>query len=368
MHSSNRGPNEKEIEEFFSHARGNISGALSGRGGFLLIIAIIILVLLWLGTGIYVVQPAEEGVVRTFGKFTNVTTAGLNYHFPWPIQTVTVVDVESIRRAEIGFRTTSSDIKQEVLSEALMLTEDENIVQVELLIQYRVANPQDFVFNVKRPEQVLLTSAEVALRSAVGQMTIDDVITEERARVQDETRAFLTRLLDDYGTGIQVTDVRLQVADPPEEVRDAFQEVVRAKADKERLINEAQAYQNDVVPRARGLKQQAIEEATAFKEQQVLRATGDAQRFLSVLEAYRLAPDVTRERMHIEAIEGVLDDVRLVLLDRTAVGDQLLPFLPLTDLGPTPVGPSSQPSEVQVAPGEVQTQDPETSSLTDGGQ
>jgi membrane protease subunit HflK len=210
-----------------------------------------------------------------------------------------------------------------------MLTADENIVQVELLVQYRVANSRDFVFNVQDPEDVLRTSAEVGLRSTVGQMTIDAVITEERARVQDETRVFLSRLLDDYGTGILVTDVRLQVADPPEEVRDAFQEVVRALADRERLINEAQAYQNDIVPRARGEKQRLIEEAEAFKDQQVLRATGDGQRFLSILEAYEEAPEVTRERMHIESLEKILNNVEVILLDDEAVGNQVLPFLPL---------------------------------------
>ena len=220
-----------------------------------------------------------------------------------------------------------------------MLTTDENIVQVELLVQYRIADSRAFVFYVQNPEDVLVTSAEVGLRSTVGQMTIDAIITEERARVQEDTRAFLSRLLDDYGTGIQVTDVRLQVADPPEEVRDAFQEVVRALADRERLINESEAYQNDIVPRARGDKQALVEEATAFKEQEVLRATGDAERFLSVLGAYRLAREVTRERLHIEALEGILDQVELILLDEDAIGNQILPFLPLTDpsnSNPTP--------------------------------
>jgi membrane protease subunit HflK len=164
-------------------------------------------------------------------------------------------------------------------------------------------------------------------------MTIDAIITEERARVQDDTRVFLSRLLEAYGTGVLITDVRLQVADPPEEVRDAFQEVVRALADRERLINEAQAYQNDIVPRARGDKQQLIEEATGFKEQEVLRATGDAERFLSVLGAYRVAEEVTRERLHIEALEGILNEVELILLDEDVVGNQVLPFLPLTDPG-----------------------------------
>ena len=306
------------------------------QGGFrdpasfsiLLIIGIVLLV--WLATGIYIVQPGQEGVVLTFGKFANVTGSGLNYRLPWPIQSVTIVNVESIRRAEIGFRTTDRDRKREVLSEALMLTKDENIVQVELLVQYRVASSRDFVFNVQDPELILLTSTEVALRSTVGQMTVDDVITEERARVQDETRDFLARLMADYETGIQVTDVRLQVADPPKEVRDAFQDVVRARADKERLINESQAYQNDVVPKARGEKQQAIEEATAFREEQILHATGDANRFLSVLKEYRLARQVTRERMHIEALEKILNQVELILVD-DGFGKGVLPFLPLAN-------------------------------------
>jgi membrane protease subunit HflK len=282
--------------------------------------------------------------VQTFGRFSSITTSGPRYHLPGPIQKVTIVNVERIRRVEIGFRTTGTDSKQEVLSEALMLTTDENIVQVELLVQYRVADSRAFVFNVQRPEDVLVTSAEVGLRSTAGQMTIDAIITEERARVQEDTRVFLSRLLEDYGTGIQITDVRLQVADPPEEVRDAFQEVVRALADKERFINEAEAYQNDIVPRARGEKQQLIEEATAFKEQEILRATGDAERFLSVLEAYLLAQDVTRERLHIEALEGILDQVELILLDEDAIGNQILPFLPLTDPSNNNPAPTSSNS------------------------
>ncbi|MFO7697840.1 MAG: FtsH protease activity modulator HflK [Anaerolineae bacterium] len=315
---------------------------LAGRSRFVYSVLVLVLVLLWLGTGIYVVQPGEEGVVRTFGRFSLIAGPGLNYHVPMPIQNVTIVDVQSIRRAEIGFRTNRQDRKEEVLNEALMLTRDENIVQVELLIQYRIGSSRDFVFNVQLPEVVLVTSTEVALRSAVGQMSIDAVITEERAKVQEDTRLFLSRLMEDYKTGILVTDVRLQVADPPIEVRDAFQEVVRAKADKERRINEAEAYQNDVVPRARGEKQRLIEEATAFRDREVLRATGDAERFLEVLRAYQLAPAVTRERLQIEALERVLSQVGLILLDQEAMGSQVLPFLPLTEMStvaPAPPAP-----------------------------
>jgi membrane protease subunit HflK len=340
--SYNKSPNNNELEQL-NEILAKVSNWLFGHRGSFYVVLVIFVVLVWVASGVYIVQPGEEGVVRTFGQFSSVTAPGLNYRIPWPVQHVTIVNVETIRRIEIGFRTTSSELKQEILNEALMLTEDENIVQVELLLQYRIANSRNFVFNVQNPEQVLHTSAEVALRSTVGQMTIDAVITEERARVQDETRTFLSRLLDDYGTGIQVTDVRLQVADPPEEVRDAFQEVVRAKADRERLINEAEAYQNDVVPRARGEKQRLIEEAEAFKEQEVLRARGDAQRFLSVLAAYQEAPEITRERMHIEALENVLQGVEVILLDDEAVGNRVLPFLNLNDSGQlaAPISPNA---------------------------
>lgn len=348
---NNKSPYQKELDQF-NEFMNHVSHWIFGHRGSFYVGLIVFVVAIWLASGVYIVQPGEEGVIRTFGRFTAVTASGLNYRLPWPIQSVTIVDVESIRRAEIGFRSSAGELKQEILNEALMLTEDENIVQVELLVQYRVADSRDFIFNVQDPEDVLRTSTEVALRSTVGQMGIDAVITEERARVQDETRAFLSQLMDDYKTGILVTDVRLQVADPPEEVRDAFQEVVRAKADRERLINEAEAYQNDVVPRARGEKQRLIEEANAFKEQQVLRANGDAQRFLSVLEAYQLAPEITRERMHIEALEGILSKVEVILLDDQAIGEGVLPFLPLTDPGgsrdPTPnlnLPPSDEASE-----------------------
>ena len=345
-YNNNKPPYNRELEQFNEYLvqlRQWLSGRSGGGGIFVLLI---LAVLIWLSTGIYVIQPGEEGVIQTFGRFSSVTGPGLNYHWPWPIQRRTIEDVDSIRRVEIGFRTAGADLKQEVLQEALMLTEDENIVQVELLVQYQIGDVHDFVFNVQTPEEVLLNSAEVALRRTVGQMTIDAVITEERAKVQHDTREFLTQLMDDYQSGILITDVRLQVADPPEQVRDAFQEVVRARADRERLINEAQSYQNNIVPRARGEKEQAIQDAAAFKEQQVLRATGDAQRFLSVLKAYQLAEAVTRERMHIEALEEVLPQVEIILLDEAALGGQVLPFLPLGDLSSEPADqlPTSSPA------------------------
>ena len=307
------------------------------RNGRLIWVAIGAALILWLASGVYVVQPSEQGVVRTFGKLTGVTSPGINYRLPWPIQRVDVVDVQNIRRTEIGFRSAApisgaQQGMQRVLEEALMLTRDENIVEVGLLVQYRVKDSAAFVFNVEDPDRVLATTTEVALRSAVGQMPIDDVITERRADVQEKTRLFMGQLLDAYRSGIQVTDVRLQVADAPDQVRDAFHEVVRAREDRERKINEAQAYREDILPKARGEARKMIEGATAFREERIRLARGDSNRFLSILQEYKAAPDVTRERMYLEAMEKVLSQVDKVVLDG-GTQNGMLPLLPLRDAG-----------------------------------
>jgi modulator of FtsH protease HflK len=314
------------------------------RGGSWLVWALpVILLLAWLASGVYQVQPSEEGVVRTFGKHTNTTGPGINYHLPWPIQQVDVVDVQNIRRTEIGFRSGARTAPPEaqqgrrILEEALMLTRDENIVEVGLLVQYRVLDSAAFVFNVSNPDAVLASTAEVALRSAVGQMPIDDIITERRADVQENTRRFMEQLMEAYRSGIQVTDVRLQVADAPDQVRDAFHEVVRAREDRERLVNEAQAYREDIIPRARGEARRITEAATAFREERVRLARGDSDRFTSILTEYQAAPDVTRERLHLEALEKVLGSVDKILLDGGSQNG-VLPFLPLRNGAPATSG------------------------------
>lgn len=310
--------------------------ALIERFGAYTYIAVgVVILLLWLGTGFYSVSPGEQGVVRMFGRHVSTTDPGLNYRFPWPIQTVDVVNVSSIRRAEIGFRTAQGGRPKSMLEESLMLTKDENIVEVQVLIQYRVKDPAEFLFRVQNPEEVLTSAAEVALRSSVGRMRIDDVITERRAEVQSETQVFLERLLEVYKTGILVTDVRLQVADAPQQVRDAFHEVVRAREDRERLVNEAQAYMEDILPRARGVSREIQEQSIAYREERVRRARGDASRFTQVLEEYKRAPDVTRERMHIEALEAILANSNKVVMSQGA-DNRVLPFLPLRGIPPTP--------------------------------
>ncbi len=329
---------------------------LERYGGYAYLAAAVIVLILWMATGFYIVGPGEQGVVRTFGRHSATTDPGLNYRLPWPIQTVDVVNVASIRRAEIGFRTTTGR-PTAMLEESLMLTKDENIVEVQVLIQYRVKDPSSFLFRVQNPEDVLTSTAEVALRSTVGRMLIDDVITERRAEVQSETQLFLERLLDAYQTGILVTDVRLQVADAPQQVRDAFHEVVRAREDRERLVNEAQAYMEDILPRARGLSRQIQEESIAYREERIRRARGEANRFTQVLQEYQRAPDVTRERMHIEAIEEILAKSTKVVMSQGADGN-VLPFLPLRGLQPpsapdktaSPGAPKTEDAEPQARP------------------
>ena len=302
-------------------------------------LGVIVAVVLWIGSGVYIVDPAEQGVVLQFGRHVNTSSPGVNYHLPWPIQNVVIVDIANVRRAEIGFRSVEGQETRRILEEALMLTADENIVEVGMLVQYRVKDAAAFVFNVNNPEAVLHTTTEVALRSAVGKMPIDGVITERRAEVQENTRAYLQELIDEYDAGILITDVRLQVADAPDQVRDAFHEVVRAREDRERKVNEAQAYREDVVPRARGEAERILQQALAYQEERVRSARGESERFLSILEEYRRAPEVTRERMYIEAIELAMARVEKVLISQSDSG--VLPFLPLRGLQS-----GSQPSSI----------------------
>lgn len=297
--------------------------------------------LLWLASGIYIVGPGHVGVVRTFGKEAARTEPGLHYRIPWPIQKVDVVSTEQIRRIEVGFRA-----GQRVPEEALMLTGDENIVEALMVVQYRVADPSKYLFRLDNPDDALHAATQVALRSTVGNMTIDQVMIEERAKVQDDARVFIQRLMDDYQSGLAITEVKLQAADPPDAVKDAFHDVVRAREDRERLINQARGYQADLVPRARGSAEQILREAEAYQEQRVLRAKGEAARFLSVLSEYEKAKGVTRDRLHFETIEKVMPEIDKLVLDGD-LGQRLMPLLPLSAgaalLPAQPLSESGQP-------------------------
>jgi len=326
---------ERRCIEQFEHAGGWLKRSFSKIAP----VAVVVIALLWLASGIYMVGPGQMGVVRTFGKETARTEPGLNYRFPWPIQRADVVSVEQIRRVEVGFRTS-----QRVHEEALMLTGDENIVEAQIVVQYRVADPARFLFRLREPEVALGAATEVALRSTVGSMTIDQVMIEDRAKVQDDARVFIQRLMDAYESGLVITDVKLQAADPPDAVRDAFHDVVRAREDREKVINQARGYQADILPKARGEAQKILREAEGYKEQRVLIAQGESSRFLSVLAEYEKAKSVTRDRLHLETMEKILPDSDKVILDG-GVGQRLLPLMPLgnSPLLPATLRPAIEP-------------------------
>ena len=287
--------------------------------------------LAWLASGIYIVNPGEQGVVRHFGREVARTEPGLRYHLPAPIQQADVVNLQAVRRAEIGFRT-QNDQPVRVTNEALMLTGDENIVDLQLIVQYRVRDPSLYLFRLRDPEQTLRAATEVAIRSVVGNATIDDILTVGRGQAQDQALQYLQTLMDEYQSGLLVTEVKLQVVDPPDQVKDAFNEVVRAREDRERQQNEAEAYREDIVPKARGEAEQTIRAAEAYEEERVLQAQGDVARFNAVLQEYRRGRDVTRERLYLETVERVLAKVRKVVIDGP-ISNNMLPHLPIGELG-----------------------------------
>jgi membrane protease subunit HflK len=303
------------------------------------------IVVIWLLSGIYQVGPGDRGVVRQFGaRLPGAAGPGLHYRLPWPIQRVDVVDVEAVRTAELGFRSLGEgELIEEVSDEAQMLTGDENVVNIHAVVQYRVRDAGDYLFNMRSPDPALKGAAEVALRGVVGQNTIDYAMVEARTAVENETQEFLQGLMDSYGSGILVLGVKLQEVDAPEDVRDAFQDVVRAREDRERLVREAEGYAADVVPRARGEKEKLVREAAAYREQRILRANGDTERFLALLAEYSKAPDVTRQRLYLETVETVLPEIEKVVIDPGGVGN-ILPFLPLRNLE---VQPEAEAAEVK---------------------
>jgi len=320
------------------------------RSARLIWIVLIGVVVVWLLSGIYMVGPGERGIVLTFGQLTGQSESGLHYRLPAPIQTNFVVDTARVRTAEIGYRTEGGSSQGLVLEEAQMLTGDENMVVVQLFIQYLVSDPVAYLFYVRDADAVLMASAEIALRSTVGQNTIDFTMTEGRVQAQDQVKMILQELLDQYRTGLLVTEARLLAVDPPTEVRDAFHDVVRAFEDRERLVKEAEGYAEQVVPAARGEAAQNVLEAEAYREQRLIRAEGDAARFLALLAEYEKAPEVMRERLYLESIERVLSGAEIFVLETGQGG--VLPFLPLTDLSTpvAPVEPAIVPTETVPAP------------------
>jgi len=297
-----------------------------------------IVLLLYAGSGIYIVAPDQRGVVLRFGRIVREAEPGPHYRLPWPFEEVFRPSVTQIRKEEVGFRTVVVGPPaqyREVGDEALMLTGDENIVKLEFIVQYKVktdaAGTADFLFAVRNPEQTLRASAEAAMREVIGRNNIDDALTEDKERIQIAAQALLQTILDRYGAGIEVATVKLQDGDPPDQVADAFKDVISAQQDKERLINESLGYANDVVPKARGQAAQLLNEAEGFREAKVRDATGVAKRFEALHAAYVKAEDVTRRRLYLETMEEILPRVNKVILD-DAAGKDVVPYLPLDQM------------------------------------
>ncbi len=295
------------------------TGGLGLPGGFspiILGIGAFVLLALWVFSGFYILQPAEQGVITQFGKYKKTVGSGLHWRVPWPVQNLEVLDVEQIRAVQ--------------LEDELVLTQDENIVAIDMAVQYKIKSAEDYLFNVRNPDSTLQEVLESALREVVGQTTMEPVLTTGREVVGDATLASVQGILDNYGAGVQVTAVNLERAQPPEQVQAAFSDAIKAREDKERYINVAQAYRNEILPKARGEAQQILEESLAYQAQVEKAAEGESRRFTALLEEYNKAPQITRDRLYIEAMESVLSNSSKVLMD--AEGGNNLMYLPLDKL------------------------------------
>jgi membrane protease subunit HflK len=293
-------------------------------------------VVLWGLSGFYIVDEGNHGVVTRFGKYTDTTQAGLNWHIPAPIEQVQIVNVKQQRFIEVGYR--SGGAQQTLGSvprEALMLTKDENIVDVRLAVQYQVKDAKQFLFSVANPSETLKQVTESAERGVIGSSNMDFVLTEGRSEIVAQIGKEIQEVMDAYQSGIQITSVNLQDAQPPEPVQGAFEDAIKAREDQQRLINEAQAYSNDVVPKARGAAARKSQEAEGYKEQVIAQAEGEATRFTNLLVEYKKAPDITRKRLYIETIESVLSKTNTVMIDVKG-GNNLL-YLPIDKLAKQPV-------------------------------
>ena len=278
---------------------------------------------LWLFTGVYMVGPDEVGVVRTFGEYTRVAQSGLNYHFPYPIEQVNTPAVTEVKRIEIGFRTLRNGQYRTVEKESLMLTGDENIVDAEMIVQYKIKDPEAYLFKIVEPELTVREAAEASLRTVVGRNKIDETLTTGKFQIQEGTKTQLQSILDKYESGIHVVAVQLQDVSPPKEVIGAFKDVASAKEDKNRMVNQAEGYRNDIIPKARGEAEAMIRDAEGFRESRIKRSEGDAAKFTTILKEYRKAKSITQKRLYLETMEKVLPNIEKIIIPDKDSGNML---------------------------------------------
>jgi len=295
---------------------------------------LLILVPAWILSGIYIVSPDELGVVQRFGKFIRTAEAGPHYHLPYPIESVSRPKVTQVQRFEFGFRTVHSGPPPQyepVPDEALLLTGDENILDLWFIVQYKIQNATDFLFKAIDPYKTVRDSAEAAMCEVIGRNKIDEAMTTGRSAIQNDAQKTLQEILDGYALGLEIIAVQLQAVQPPEPVRDAFKEVISAREEKNQFINEAESYGSDVLPTAKGLAVRIEREAEAYREEKIKRAQGDTARFTALLIEYRKAKDVTRKRLYLEAMEEIVSKARKLIIDSDK--QSILPLLSLDDLG-----------------------------------
>ena len=311
-------------------------GSMGGRG---FLIGGLVVLALWLASGLYLVEPDEQGVVLRFGRFVELTQPGLNYHLPYPVESVETPKVTRINRADVGMRGALGDATvgrgsavRDVPEESLMLTGDENIVDVDFTVLWRIKNAADFLFNIENQESTVKSVAESSMREIVGGSQLSPILSQGRAQTEAAVQELMQQVLDSYGAGIEITQVQSQKIDPPAAVIDSFRDVQAARADQERLQNEAEAYANQAIPEARGTAAQITEAAEAYRNSVIADARGQASRFNAIYQEYHLAPAVTRERMFLETMERVLGGAEKVVIDQ-GVGSGVVPYLPLGELG-----------------------------------
>jgi membrane protease subunit HflK len=354
-----RGPGGRppDFEEMLRRGQDRFRQLLpGGRGsGTIIGLAIAAVIALWLASGFYRVQPDEVGVVLRFGAYNRMTQPGLNYHLPNPIESALTPSVTRQNRMEIGYRSSEVGATRgggQVPEEALMLTGDENIVDINFTVLWVVKDAKSYLFNIRNPEGTVKSAAESAMREVVGETPIAQALAEGRGKIETETQRLLQSILDSYGSGIEITLTQLQRVDPPGPVIESFRDVQRALADRERLRNEAESYRNDILPKARGAASQIRQDAEAYRSQVVNYAQGDADRFTAVYNAYKASADVTTERLYLETMEDILKNANKVIIDKSTMGQSgVVPYLPLQGLAVPPAPPAAAPAPSAPASG-----------------
>jgi modulator of FtsH protease HflK len=354
----NRGPTPgggmrpPDIEEMLRRSQDRLRRFLPGPSFTTgsLIVLVLIVVGVWLASGIYFVGAFEQGIVLRFGRFVARTPPGINYHLPWPIETAYTLDVTRQRQINIGYRT-AADAEdananpEDMPAEADMLTGDENIIDINFTVFWVVKDAGDYLFNVEDPDQAIKAVAESAMREVVGRSQFESILTQDRETIQIEVKDLMQKTLDAYGAGVTVTNVNMQKADPPSEVIDAYRDVQAARADQERMRNEAEGYANKVIPEARGRAARIVQDAEAYRQQVIAEASGSSKRFLSVLEQYRRAPDVTRRRMYLETMSSILAPMNKIIVDDSAKG--VVPYFQLPNMLGAPRAAAPQSASPQ---------------------